>query len=234
MKRILGSAAFLLVGGAVLLFHHPSVGTHGAATGAIQNLAARCASSVDKTGFGQVSVTQNLNILNETGALNNNCTLHISNGATITIANSQLSTNHLIILDDTAGSEGVHLQISNSTMGGVDSGFYLHFQHFADTVSFQSATINYPRSVTVFIYGEGNGSDEGGGRITLQNTTVNSTDAASEGIRIAASEMGGVALFQNDKFNSPGLSGQALLFAGTCTTQLVKGAPASCAPQRSP
>jgi hypothetical protein len=194
----------------------------------VTELASKCWTSVGTDGFGSVDVSKSLEIANETGSLPVNCVLHLSHGATLTVRHSQLMTRHLVILDDHAGPEGVHLQILDSGITGIDAGIYVHLSHAADSVSIRRATLSYPRSAWVVINGEGSGSDAGGGRIEVLDSTVSSADPASEGIRFTASENGGVATFTNDTFSTPYSDGLALLLAGSCHITNVRGAPPSC------
>ncbi len=218
-----------LVTGACLILAACGSLASQAQTAAFQDLAGRCLSSVGEDGYGIVEVTRDLTISNVEGEISVSCTLHLRNTATLTINNSQLRTRNLIISDDRPDSQTSTFKVEHSTLSGVGSvAMVVDLRHPRDTIAVHNSTIGYDLGVWVTAGGIGSGTDVGGGKVEVIDSTVRSTGTASRGIRIAASSFGGVGNFVNDTFQTPAANGLAILYAGTCHEERVTGAPAGC------
>ena len=193
------------------------------------DVVRQCSNSVGSDGFGSATVDRDLAVLNQSDTLSTPCIIHLANGATITINNSQLKTAHVLVTDEGASGHGSVITIQHSTLiGAGQSGLLVRLVHASDRVTLEESTIDYPLSVWVLVMGLGSGSDADGGYVEAIGSTFRSNDPGSQGIRLVAGPGAGVGNFVNDTFQTPYSFGLALLLAGTCHEQRIQGAPRVC------
>lgn len=204
-------------------------------TSSAKRLGEQCAASVGSDGYGIVEVNQDLIIANDDGEISVNCTLHLHNASRVTLSHVHLKTRHLIVSDDKPDSQGSQVTIEDSSLFGVGaSALLVDLRHRHDTITVHHSTIDYGLGIRMGAVGVGPAPDLGGGMIEMTDSTMQSTDPNTKGIRVAASSSGGVARFVNDVFRTsePNSGGLAILYAAKCHEENVTGATPSCSTGR--
>lgn len=203
--------------------------------GGLDDLAARCASSIGEDGFGRVTIDRHLTISGETGEISVPCRVRLERGGWLQLNNVELRSKHLSISDyEPNGETRVGIKNSELTATG-PHGFLLQLSDAEDSVSIHHSKIDYPLSVWVRISDLNPEVEAGGGRMDVTNSTVRADDPESEdGIQFVADEIGGEAKFNKLRLDTGVLEGEfqnAMLFAGECEVHQVEGYPNRCGPE---
>jgi hypothetical protein len=189
------------------------------------DISSACAASQDSSGFGSATLTRTVTLTNETDTLSVPCTLHLQDGAHLTIQNSTLTTRKLIVADDSP-STGSQLVIANSTVTGAPgSGLLVQLQHADDSINVEKSTLDYPLSVFLLVQNtDGSGP---AGTINAAQDTITSSGPGTDGIHLVAD---GRANFSHLILHSANSQDEdlALLYAPQCTVESTSGAPGAC------
>jgi hypothetical protein len=190
------------------------------------DISSACAASQDSSGFGSATLTRTVTLTNETDTLSVPCTLHLQDGAHLTIQNSTLTTRKLIVADDSPSTTGSQLVIANSTVTGAPgSGLLVQLQHADDSINVEKSTLDYPLSVFLLVQN----TDRSGttGTINAAQDTITSSGPSTDGIHLVAD---GSANFSHLILHSANSQDEnlALLYAPQCTVESTSGAPGAC------
>lgn len=196
------------------------------ASAAINNgfdLAKACNNASVTNGLGQVTLNNSLTIQNASITITAPCEVHLTNGADLNIANSEVVTDKLAILDDSTIEKASPVSIINSHLSSTDGGLFVRLQHGSDNINIQNSVIDYPLSVE-FATADMDGTNHNG-NLDVVNTAIRSVGSASEGILLVSN---GKGEFDNDNFSTNANDNLALLSASSCQMANDVGAAPKC------
>lgn len=189
-------------------------------------IVSDCSAAQDSSGFGSATLTNSVTVSHQTASLSVPCTIHLTNGAKLTIQSSTITTAKLIVADDSPGTSGSSFVIQSSTVTGYpNSGLLVQLQHASDSITVDKSTVSYPLSVYLLIQNtDGSGTL---GAIEANHDTITSNATNTDGIHLVAD---GSGIFQSLTLqsNSSNDDHLALLYTPSCSEQNVTGAPSAC------
>src|ERR1700752_4469354 len=190
-RTIISGGAVLMTSVAVPLSLIAFSSASSAATGitSFADVVSACSASQDSSGFGSATLTNSLTVSGQTASLNIPCTIHLTNGAKLTVQSSTITTAKLIVADDSPGTSGSSVAIQSSTLtGSQGAGLLVQLQHASDTIAVDKSTVSYPLSFYLLIHNtDGSGT---AGAIEANHDTVTSNAATTDGIHLVADGTG--------------------------------------------
>jgi hypothetical protein len=227
-KRVLSIASGFIVATVIVTMGITLYTMHSASAevNSGYDLAKACNTAPVTDGLGQVTLSTSLTIQNVSLTITTPCEIHLTNGASLIIHNSQLTTDKLVVLDDSSQPVSSPISIEHSTLHSSNGGLFIRLQHGGDNISVQHSTIDYPLSVSLAT-SDTDGTNQDGS-IDVEATTIRSNDPASEGILLVST---GTGNFVNDIFSTTADDHYAILSAHSCHIANDSGTLPQCANQ---
>jgi hypothetical protein len=229
MKKLaIAAIVVALVAGAGALFFGRGDASSAPASAptSFADIARQCAAATDSSGFGSVVVSQTIVSRRETVSVAVPCTIHLSQGATLDIEGSTITTNKLIVADDGSANVTSNVKMVGATLTGTTgAGLFVQLRHSGDLITLDHVTISYPLSVFfTSLLSDSSGTP---GNISVTSSSLYSNDPASEGIHLIAE---GSGTFKSDTFSTTADDGSAVMYASSCVLSKVTGGVPKCSP----
>ncbi len=197
----------------------------------LQDVAARCASSVDSFGVGTVNLSGAVAFADETVSFPVTCRLEITGDAQISFDRVIVTGSTLSIGNDYKGAAArITVALNHAQFSG--SGFFAVELHDAgDRVLVDASTFDFAGGLWLTAAGSKQDSF-GGGEVQVRGSSLKTMGQGTTGIRIIAGETaGGRARLTNNTLST---TGSTVLFAGDCAMDGPAGGTVSCNPNRPP
>ena len=171
------------------------------------DIAKACNTAHISEGFSQVKLSQSLTIRNASLTISVPCEIKLVDGATLSIYNSELVTDRLVILNDSSNPVPSQISIESSKLESTNGGLFIRFQYGGD-ISVKHSAIDYPLSVSFAI-----SDKDQDAKLDVETSTIRSNGPSSEGIVLVSTVKG---RFVNDSFSTSAEPHAAILSAPDC------------------
>ncbi len=133
------------------------------------------------------------------------CIIHLVDGADVTLANVQLTTQTLNLHDRDTGSESNKVILARSTVTaiGEGAGLLIELNDADDVLETAASRLTAPAGILMHVAGQRD-DDSDGGTIRLVRSTLLSEGAGTGGIQVLSSEQSGSIRLVETVLDTPG------------------------------